>query len=109
MAIGIVLISVQLRAQISIRVIDQTSVSPIQGVHILVENSNISFVSDAQGMVSLSSWSLRQTLIFTHVSYDTLRISGKSLLSKYSVALKPRLYELNTFSLNSENVETANT
>lgn len=106
MAIGIVLISVQLRAQISIRVIDQTSVSPIQGVHILVENSNISFVSDAQGMVSLSSWSLRQNLIFTHVSYDTLRISGKSLLSKYSVALKPRLYELNTFSLNSENVET---
>lgn len=106
MVIVAALLSVQLRAQISVKVLDQVSLRPIQGAHVLVGSSKISFVSDAQGLVNLSSWSLRQKLTLTHVSYDTLCISGEDLLSNHTIALKPRLYELNTFSLNSERVET---
>ena len=106
MVISAILFSVQLNAQRSAVLVDQTSMEPIQGAHVMVENSKISFVSDAQGFVDFTAWSLRQNLIITHLAYDTLRIAGYKLQSKSRVFLKPRLYELQPFSLNAKSLET---
>lgn len=102
----LLLFCVQSMAQVTVVLVDEVTGNPIQNVHVLVEKSSISFISNHKGQVQLTDWALNKNVIITHVSYDSIRISGSELKANAKVYLKLRQYELNEFSLTSVRVET---